>query len=161
MSDDKFTETRADDRTVLASAGSANGREYGEEITNLGRKLHDLRRARPMRLEELSRHLSLEVQTAPEKLHVEVTGGYAADLLSCVMAKAQEGNLWVTLQAHPNIVAVASLLNLAGIIVTEGMALDGTTVEKANEEGVPILTTGYTTFTVVGRLFDLGVLGVD
>jgi transcriptional regulator with XRE-family HTH domain len=61
MSDDKFTETRAGDRKVLASAGSANGREYGEEITNLGRKLHDLRRATPMRLEELSERTNLSI----------------------------------------------------------------------------------------------------
>jgi predicted transcriptional regulator len=112
-------------------------------------------------LEELSRKLPLEVRTAAGKLDTEVTGGYAADLLSCVMAKAQEGNIWVTLQSHPNIVAVASLLNLAGVIITEGMTPDAITVEKAEEEGVPILTTELTTFTVVGRLFELGVRGVD
>ena len=114
-----------------------------------------------MTLEELSRKLSLEVRTAAEKLSTEVTGGYAADLLSCAMAKAQEGNVWVTLQSHPNIVAVASLLNLAGIIITEGMTPDATTVEKAEKEGIPILTTELTTFTVVGRLFELGVPGVE
>jgi BioD-like phosphotransacetylase family protein len=112
-------------------------------------------------LEELSRKLSLEVRTATGKLGTEVTGGYAADLLSCAMAKAREGNVWVTLQSHPNIVAVASLLNLAGVIVTEGMIPDAATLEKAEEEGIPILTTELTTFTVVGRLFELGVRGVD
>jgi hypothetical protein len=114
-----------------------------------------------MKLEELSRQLSLEVQTAPEKVQAEVTSGYASDLLSCVMAKAQQGTVWVTLQTHSNIVAVASLLNLAGIIVTEGMTPDGATVEKANVEGVTILTTELTTYTVVGRLFEMGVPGVD
>ena len=114
-----------------------------------------------MTLEELSRKLSLEVRTAAGKLGTEVTGGYAADLLSCVMAKAQAGNVWVTLQSHPNIVAVASLLDLVGIIVTEGMVPDATTVEKAEEKGIPILTTELTTFTVVGRLFELGVPGVE
>ncbi len=114
-----------------------------------------------MTLEELSRKLSLEVRTAAGKLGTEVTGGYAADLLSCVMAKAQAGNVWVTLQSHPNIVAVASLLDLVGIIVTEGMIPDATTVAKAEDEGVPILTTELTTFTVVGRLFELGVPGVE
>lgn len=114
-----------------------------------------------MTLEELSRKLSLEVRTAAGKLGTEVTGGYAADLLSCVMAKAQAGNVWVTLQSHPNIVAVASLLDLVGIIVTEGMIPDATTVAKAEAEGVPILTTELTTFTVVGRLFELGVPGVE
>jgi len=114
-----------------------------------------------MKLKEISRPLSLKVQTAAEKLDTEVTGGYAADLLSCVMAKAQAGNVWVTLQGHPNIVAVASLLNLAGVIITEGMAPDPATLEKAEEQGIPILTTPLTTFTVVGKLFALGVRGVD
>lgn len=112
-------------------------------------------------LEELCHELQLEVRAAPGKLGVEVTGGYASDLLSCVMAKAQTGNVWVTLQGHPNVVAVASLINLAGVIITEGMTPDAATIEKAEEEGIPILTTELTTFTVVGRLFELGVPGVD
>jgi predicted transcriptional regulator len=77
------------------------------------------------------------------------------------MSKAQEGNVWVTLQSHPNIAAVASLLNLAGIIITEGVVPDAATVEKAEQEGIPILMTPLTTFTVVGRLFELGVRSVD
>ena len=94
-------------------------------------------------------------------LGTEVTGGYASDLLSCVMAKAQAGNVWVTIQGHPNIVAVASLLDLAGIIVAEGMSIDAATLEKAEEENIPILTTSLTTYTVVGELYKLGIAGVD
>jgi BioD-like phosphotransacetylase family protein len=114
-----------------------------------------------MKLEEISRQLALKRRTEVAKLDTKVTGGYASDLLSCVMAKAQTGNVWITLQSHPNIVAVASLLNLAGIIITEGMTPEAATIEKAEEEGIPILTTPLTTYTVVGRLFELGVLGVD
>ena len=114
-----------------------------------------------MTLEEIANELALSVQTAPQKLQVEVTGGYASDLLSRVMAKAEQGNLWVTLQSHPNVVAVASLLDLAGVIITEGMELDPGTVEKAEGERVPILTTEHSTFTVVGKLTQLGVVGTD
>lgn len=114
-----------------------------------------------MTLGEIADKLSLSVQTAHEKLDTEITGGYASDLLSCVMAKAREGNVWVTLQSHLNIVAVASLKQLAGIIVTEGMAIDAATLQKANEEGVPILTTPHTTFTVVGQLAQLGIQGAE
>ncbi|MGB9722535.1 MAG: DRTGG domain-containing protein [Chloroflexia bacterium] len=114
-----------------------------------------------MNLETIARELDLEVRTAKEKLGREVTGGYASDLLSCVMARAQAGNVWVTLQGHPNVVAVASLLNLAGIVVTEGMSPDPATLSKAEEEGIPILTTPLTTYTVVGRLFALGIPGVE
>ncbi len=112
-------------------------------------------------LEEIVEKLSLAVAAVPEELDREVTRGYASDLLSCVMAKAQPGTLWITLQAHPNIVAVASLLNLAGIVVTEGVALDPETIEKAVAEKIPIMTTPLTTFAVVGQLAALGVQGVD
>jgi len=114
-----------------------------------------------MKLSEVINATGLTVRTTAQRLDIEVTGGYASDLLSCVLAKAQKNNLWVTLQAHPNIVAVASLLDLAGIIVTEGQELDASTVEKANEKDVCIMTTDHATFTIVARLAELGVPGVD
>lgn len=110
-----------------------------------------------MNVEEICRQLSLDVQTAKEKLDVQVTGGYASDLLSWVMAKAQVGNVWITIQAHPNIVAVASLINLAGIIIAEGVAPEPATLEKAEQEGIPILTTSLTMYAVAGQLYELGI----
>ena len=114
-----------------------------------------------MKLKEIVTAAALTVRTDPQRLEAEVTGGYASDLLSCVIAKAQKGNVWVTLQAHPNIVAVASLHDLAGIVVTEGREPNPQTVEKANEQGVCIMTTEHATFTIVARLAELGVQGVD
>lgn len=114
-----------------------------------------------MKLEQLVEELSLQVQAGADKLESEVTGGYASDLLSCVMAKARAGNVWVTIQKHPNIVAVASLLDLAGVIVAEGVAPDDETVEKAEEKGIPLLTTPSTTYTIAGKLFRLGIPGLD
>ena len=114
-----------------------------------------------MKLNEIANELPLSVQTAKDKLDVEVTGGYASDLLSCVMARARQGNIWVTLQSHLNIVAVAALLQLAGIIITEGMQPDPATLEKAREEGIPILTTSRTTFSIVSQLAQLGIQGTE
>lgn len=114
-----------------------------------------------MRLREVVAELGLGVAAAAGALDREISGGYASDLLSCVMARARADNVWVTLQSHPNIVAVASLLNLSGIIVTEGAPLDPATIEKAREENVPLLTTPLTTFTVVSKLAALGIQGGD
>ena len=110
-----------------------------------------------MKLETIVRHLALEVHSAPEKLDSDVTGGYACDLLSYVMAKAKAGDLWITVQGHPNIVAVASLIGLAGIVVAEGAKVEPATLEKAEQEGVPILTTPLPAYEVAGRLWELGV----
>lgn len=114
-----------------------------------------------MNLKELCQTLPLVVRTTTAPLTTEITGGYASDLLSCVMGNAKAGNVWVTLQSHPNTVAVASLLSLAGVIITENAEPDPTTLLKAEQEGVAILSTPLTTFALVGRLYSLGVDGVD
>lgn len=111
-----------------------------------------------MTLQEIISQLELTVLTQPgDFAEISPSGGYAADLLSCVMARAQRQAVWVTLQAHLNIVAVAALLDLSAIIITEGALPDPETIAKANEEGVTLLSTGKTTFEVVGRLWEEGI----
>ncbi len=101
--------------------------------------------------------LGLAVGAGEAYLDQEVTGGYASDLLSCVMAQAQAGNVWVTLQSHLNVIAVASLLDLSCVIITEGAQLEETAVARANEKGIPVLLTPEGTYTTVSRLWDLGI----
>lgn len=110
-----------------------------------------------MKLEEVVRRLDLEVHAAVDKLDADITGGYTCDLLSYVMANAKAGNLWITIQGHPNIVAVASLIGLAGVVVVEGAKIEAATLEKAAAEGIPVLTTRATAYTIAGRLYELGV----
>jgi predicted transcriptional regulator len=73
------------------------------------------------------------------------------------MAGAAHGGIWVTLQAHANIIAVAALLELDAVVITEGAAPDRGTITKANEEGISILSTAKPTFYVVGKLWELGL----
>ncbi|RPI51655.1 MAG: serine kinase [Chloroflexi bacterium] len=109
-----------------------------------------------MIVQDLVAELGLQVHS-PGNVGREVTGGYASDLLSCAMAGAKAGNVWVTLQAHPNVVAVASLLDLAAVIVSEGVAPDLETIERAQENGVTVLGSPATTYALVARLAALGI----
>lgn len=111
-----------------------------------------------MTVEEMVAQLGLQAVTRGQ-LGQQVTGGYASDMLSCVMARAKAGNVWVTLQAHPNVVAVASLLSLSAVVVTEGVEPDVETAMRAQENDVTLLRTPHSTFTVVGQLAALGVTG--
>ncbi|MEW6215969.1 MAG: serine kinase, partial [Nitrospirota bacterium] len=90
-----------------------------------------------MKLQEIVDSLSLEVKTASSNLTREVTGGYVSDLLSDVIANSKEGNIWVTLQTHQNIVAVATLKELSGIILVNNRNPDTETSKKAEREGIP------------------------
>jgi hypothetical protein len=90
----------------------------------------------------------------------EVCGGYAGDLLSDVMANARKGDIWVTRQAHPNIVAVAVLRMVAAVIIVNNRKPEEETVNKAVKEKLPLLTTELPAFEVVGRLYRLGIHGL-
>lgn len=116
-----------------------------------------MRKGKRVRLTELVQELNLEVRSARDNLDREITGGYASDLLSDVIAHGEEGNLWVTLQVHQNIVAVASMKDLAAVVLVNGREPETETVEKAEREGLPILVSSMSTFELVGRLYDLGV----
>jgi hypothetical protein len=113
-----------------------------------------------MTLQDMIEKLDLRVLTEPKDFsQVTATGGYSSDLLSCVMTGAKSGGVWVTLQAHGNIVAVAALLELAAIIITEDAKPDSATVAKANEQGVVLLAAAQPSFAIVGRLWELGLRG--
>ena len=114
-----------------------------------------------MNLSELIKEFGLEVKTGAGHLDREVTAGYASDLLSDVLAHAEEGTLWVTLHIHQNIVAVASHKDLAGIILVQGRQPEKDTIAKAEEEGLPILVSSLSTFELVGRLYKAGIRGAE
>ncbi len=111
-----------------------------------------------MTLQDIIQQLDLAVLTQKTDFStITPAAGYASDLLSCVMAGARRKAVWVTLQAHANIVAVAALLDLSAVIITEGAMPDSSTIAKANEEGVVLLSTQKPTFLVVGRLWEMGL----
>jgi len=108
-----------------------------------------------MIIQSIVEALGLRVLTAAEKLDVEVSGGYTSDLLSDVMANSREKNIWITLQVHQNIVAVAKLKDLAAIILVNDRAPEVETVKKAEEEKIPLLQTADSAFVISGKLYAL------
>src|SRR5215212_8097005 len=113
---------------------------------------------KPMNLQQIIDRLNLTVLTESlDFAGITPTGGYSSDLLSCVMAGTKKGYVWITLQAHLNIVAVAALNEVAAIIITEGAQPDGASVAKANHQGVILLSTMQSTYEINGKLWLLGI----
>jgi hypothetical protein len=113
---------------------------------------------KPMNLQQIIEKLNLSVLTKPRDFtRITPTGGYSSDLLSCVMAGAQKGHLWITLQAHLNIVAIAALNEVAAIIITENAQPDAASIARADEQDVILLSTSQFTYDVNGKLWELGI----
>lgn len=112
-----------------------------------------------MKLLEIVTKLKLDVISGSDLLDREVTGGYVSDMLSDVIAHARKGDIWVTLQTHLNIIPVASMKEISGIIIVNGRQPEEDTVRKAEDEKVPIMGTDMNAFEVVGKLYQLGISG--
>lgn len=111
-----------------------------------------------MNLAQIIQTLDLQLLTESKDFsNMDVKSGYCSDLLSCVMTGAEPEGIWITLMAHGNIVAVAALLDLTAIIITENAQPDQDTINKANEKGVTMLSTPHPSFHVIGKLWEMGL----
>ena len=103
----------------------------------------------------LAKELQLKQLTNIEDTARDVTNGYVCDLLSWVMARGEQGMAWVTVQTHLNVVAVACLHDFSCVIIPEDIEVPQPTLDKANEEGMPIFSSGQTAYEIcreMGRL---------
>ncbi|MDR1055090.1 MAG: serine kinase [Prevotellaceae bacterium] len=108
-----------------------------------------------MNVKELTDKLELTICSGEQGLTHEIKGGYISDLLSDVMGNAKEGQVWITLQTHKNIMAIASLKEVAAIILVKSRKPEQDTAEVSNDEQIPILSTPLDTFEIAGRLYKL------
>lgn len=109
-----------------------------------------------MTIQTLINALSLTVfhLSAPERI---VTGGYCGDLLSWVMGRAPADSAWLTIMSNGNVAAVASLADVACVLLTEGVAPDADLLSKAQAHGINLLGCEMGTYEAALRLS--GVLG--
>jgi len=82
-----------------------------------------------------------KLTNAGENMETTIEKVFCCDLLSVAMGKAPAGSAWVTVMANVNTFAVATLAEVACVILAEGMEMDDVTLEKAVERGIPVFST--------------------
>lgn len=108
-----------------------------------------------MKVCDLVDKLDLKVFCGKQGINKSVTGAYVSDLLSDVMGNVDENEVWITLQTHKNIVAIASLKDVSAIILVKGLAPELAALQQSEQEGIPILGTDLETFEIAGKLYAL------
>ena len=101
--------------------------------------------------------LSLKTLTGQDHLQRNVSAVYCSDVLSRVMAKGIKDCLWITVQNHMNVIAIAVLHEMSCIVIPEDIAVDERVLVKAEEEQVIVLTSPLSAYTIAGKLYALGV----
>jgi hypothetical protein len=111
-----------------------------------------------MRLKELIEKCELKVITTLS-LDAEVTDGYIGDLLSDVMGNAPANSIWLTVQSHTNILAVASIVGVKAIVLCNDLHFEEVTKKKAEENNIVLMESKETSFDVATRLIKSGLKG--
>ena len=109
-----------------------------------------------MKVKDIIELLDLEVIVGAD-LDREITGGYAGDLLSNVMAGAEAGNVWITIQSHQNVVAVGLLVDISAVIIAENFEVEEKALKRAREKGINILRSSLSAYEIAGILYQKGI----
>ena len=112
-----------------------------------------------MKLREVKEILDADVIVGDEKLEIEVTTAFGADLISDVLSFAKAGCLLLTGLTNTQVVRIANVLDMAAIILVRGKKPPAETISMAKSLQIPILTTKYILFETAGRLYAKGIVG--
>ena len=102
---------------------------------------------------------ALRAEPLTDNLPEELTGCYISDLLSDVLAHAEPGMIWLTIQTHRNVVSVAATKDVAVVLFTCGRRPNAEIIAEAEEEGIALLITPLTTYEAAGKLWMAGLRG--
>lgn len=106
-----------------------------------------------MKISEIVKYTGARIANAPRPEDLKLEKAFSSDLMSDVMGNASENEVWITLQTHHNVMAIASLKDLAAVILVKGLEPDADTHAHSDEEGVPILGTSMGAFEMAGKLY--------
>ena len=99
-----------------------------------------------MTVQELINTNLFQLKNAGDDLERDITVPFCCDLLSVAMGQAPSGSVWVTVMANMNTLAVASLTDVACVILAEDAQADEMLLTKASVQGITVFATELSIF---------------
>ena len=107
-----------------------------------------------MKVKELSQKLNLRTLVEGDSERA-VEGCYCGDLLSWVMSRIKENDVWLTVMGNINAIAVATLADVSCIVLVENASLDEEAKRKAQAMDVTILQTDANSYQLATKIYEL------
>lgn len=107
-----------------------------------------------MKISEIIQKLQLRVFNQKMIHDIEISGGYTSDLLSDVMGNAAPSQIWITLQTHKNVAAIASLKDLAAVLLVNNNIPEADMLEAAENEGIAVLGSELPAFELSAAVYN-------
>lgn len=109
-----------------------------------------------MKIKEILKNINFETVFLEDE-NAEVETGYSCDLLSEVIGRAKADSIWITVHTNLNVLAVATMIDIPAVVISEGHNVDDDFVSRAKKEGISVFRTDEDSYTVAGKLYEIGV----
>lgn len=103
--------------------------------------------------------LEADVLYGEDTLDDEVNYAFSSDMMSDVLAYADEHSALITGLCNPQVVRTAEMLDIVCIIFIRGKKADEKLLDMARERDLVVLETGHRMFTACGLLYEAGLRG--
>ncbi|HWQ05506.1 MAG TPA: DRTGG domain-containing protein [Longilinea sp.] len=114
-----------------------------------------------MKVSELIKLINGKLLTNTSDLSQEIKGGCGADLMSDVLASIQPEAVLLTGLCNPQVVRTSQMADVAAIILVRGKCPPKETIDLANAEGIPIISSPFGMFELCGRLYQAGMPSLE
>lgn len=108
-----------------------------------------------MKLDAIINKFKMEKLTPIDISNIEIRQGLVGDLLSYILSKGSSDTIWVTIQRHINIVAVASSVEIPVIVISDNIQPEQKVIDAALENEIALLKTSHDAFTISGMIYNL------
>lgn len=114
-----------------------------------------------MRVSELIKIIDGKLLTNTADLSHEIKGGCGADLMSDVLASIQPEAVLLTGLCNPQVVRTSQMADVAAIVLVRGKYPPKETIDLANEEQIPLISSPFGMFELCGRLYQAGMPSLE
>ncbi len=112
-----------------------------------------------MDISDLVREVDGKILTEGSSISsIKIENVYICDLLSWVLSHAKKGDAWITVLTNVNVPAVAMMTDVACVIIPENIEVEELTLKKANENGIIIISSQYSSFEISKRILKSNLL---
>jgi predicted transcriptional regulator len=114
-----------------------------------------------MKLAEIVNIIDGTVFNSNQNLEMEIKGGCGADLMSDVLASVQPDAILLTGLCNPQVVRTAQMADVQAIIFVRGKQPNKETIQLAEQEEMPLISSPYGMFELCGRLYQAGLPSLE
>ena len=114
-----------------------------------------------MKLSDIVDVLNASVLTEEDQLDKEIFTGGASDLMSDILAGISEGCILLTGLTTIQVIRTAMIAGVGAVVFVRGKKPPEEVVEQARSQGVTLLSCPYSMFVSCGKLYSLGITGLD